>query len=104
MKTVRLFTIFWILNGLSLTFITRQIMRIVKEIAHTQCKVTIFQWNNKYLIKLEAGPFEQTFKIDQTDILAEDDLLKIINEDFIDEAMARFADMSRSLADASNQL
>lgn len=79
-------------------------MRVVKEIPHPECKITIFQWNNRYLIKLEAGPFEQTFKIDQTDLASEEDLNKILNEDFIGDAIARFADMSRSLADATDQI
>ncbi len=79
-------------------------MRVVKEIAHPECKITIFHWNNKYLIKLEAGPFEQTFKVNETDLSSEEDLYKIMNEDFISDAMARFADMSRSIADATDQI
>ncbi len=79
-------------------------MRVVGEFPHPDCKITIFHWNNRYLIKLEAGPFEQTFKIDQTDLSSEDDLKKILNEDFISDAIARFADMSRSLADATDQI
>ncbi|PZR33757.1 MAG: hypothetical protein DI538_17615 [Azospira oryzae] len=79
-------------------------MRVVKEIPHPECKITIFQWNNRYLIKLEVGPFEQTFKIDQTDLSSEEDLNKILSEEFIGEAIARFADMSRSLADATDQI
>jgi hypothetical protein len=79
-------------------------MRVVKETTHPECKITIFHWNNKYLIKLEAGPFEQTFKISELDLSSEDDLYKILNEDFISDAMARFADMSRSIADATDQI
>lgn len=79
-------------------------MRVIKEIPHPECKITIFHWNNKYLIKLEAGPFEQTFKIHELDLTSEEDLTKIISEEFIGEAMARFADMSRSIADATDQI
>jgi hypothetical protein len=79
-------------------------MRVVGEIPHPECKITIFNWNNKYLIKLELGPFEQTFKIQEYDIAAEEDLKKIVDEDFIQQAMARFADMSRSLADATDEI
>lgn len=79
-------------------------MRVVHEIVHPDCKITIFYWNNKYLIKLEAGPFEQTFKIDEFDLSAEADLKKVIDEDFIQQAMARFADMSRSLAEATDEI
>ena len=77
-------------------------MRVVREIEHPDCKITIFQWNNKYLIKLESGPFEQTFKINEFDVSSEEDLKTILNESFIDQALARFADMARSLSEATN--
>jgi hypothetical protein len=79
-------------------------MRVVGEIPHPECKITIFHWNNKYLIKLELGPFEQTFKIDEYDLSSEEDLKKILDKDFIQQAMARFADMSRSLAEATDEI
>jgi hypothetical protein len=79
-------------------------MRVVGEIPHPECKITIFNWNNKYLIKLELGPFEQTFKIQEYAVASEDDLKKIVDEDFIQQAMARFADMSRSIADATDEI
>ncbi len=77
-------------------------MRVVGEIEHPECKITIFHWNNKYLIKLEMGPFEQTFKLNEFDISSEADLKKVVDEDFISKAMARFEDMSRSLAEATD--
>lgn len=79
-------------------------MRVVGEIPHPECKITIFHWNNKYLVKLESGPFEQTFKINELDVTSEDDLRRIFNEDFIAQAMARFEDMSRSLEDATSDI
>ena len=79
-------------------------MRVVGEIPHPECKITIFYWNNKYLIKLELGPFEQTFKIAEYDIASEEDLKKIIDVDFIQQAMSRFADMSRSLSEATDEI
>ena len=72
-------------------------MRVVGEIPHPECKITIFAWNNRYLVKLEAGLLEQTFKINQFDITAEADLYKLVDADFIREAMNRFEEMSRSL-------
>jgi hypothetical protein len=79
-------------------------MRVVGDIPHPECKITIFHWNNKYLIKLELGPFEQTFKISELDVISEHDLNRIVNEDFISQAMARFADMSKSLEDATSDI
>jgi hypothetical protein len=72
-------------------------MRIVGEIPHDVCKITLFSWNNRYLIKLECGLLEQTYKVNQFDIAQEADLYKIVNEPFIQEAINRFKDMDRSL-------
>ncbi len=79
-------------------------MRVVGEIPHPECKITIFHWNNRYLIKIEAGPFEQTFKLNDYDITSEAELNKILSPEFIGQAIARFSDMSRSLAEATDQI
>ncbi len=79
-------------------------MRIIGEIPHPECKITLFHWNNKYIIKLELGPFEQTFKVNEFDITTEADVKKLVNSEFIAQAMARFADMSQSLSDASTEI
>lgn len=71
-------------------------MRIVGDIPHTQCKITLYAWNNRYLVKLEQGYLEQTFKIDQYDLTSEADLLTIVNEDFIRQALQRFDEMGQA--------
>jgi hypothetical protein len=73
-------------------------MRVVGELNHPQCKITLFAWNNRYLIKLENGLLEQTFKINQFDIMDEKALPAILDEPFISECLLRFDDMARSLA------
>jgi hypothetical protein len=75
-------------------------MRIVGEIPHPVCKITLFAWNNRYLIKLEAGLIEQTFKINQFDVTGESDLQKLVDEPFIQEAITRFDEMNRSFRSA----
>ena len=40
---------------------------------------------------------EQTFKVSEFDITSEDDIKKILNEEFINKAMSRFQDMYDSL-------
>lgn len=79
-------------------------MRVVGEIAHPEIKITIFHWNNRYLIKLEAGPFEQTFKIEEYNISSEDDIKEILNESFLQQAIERFSDMAKSLQEATLNL
>ena len=72
-------------------------MRVVGEIPHPHLKITIFNWNNRYLIKLEDGAFEQTFKVSEFDVTSEDDLKKLVDAEFVKESEARFHDMSQSL-------
>jgi hypothetical protein len=75
-------------------------MRVVGEIPHSECKITVFAWNNRYLIKLEQGLLEQTFKVNEYDVSGEAELYKIVDESFIQEAVERFAAMKLSLLQA----
>jgi hypothetical protein len=72
-------------------------MRIVGEIPHSTCKITIYAWNNRYLIKLENSMLEQTFKINQFDVTGDLEVFQMVDEPFIQEALLRFEEMSRSL-------
>jgi hypothetical protein len=55
-------------------------MRIIKEASVGLYKVTIFNWNNKYLLKFEDGLHELTYKISQLDITSEIDLDVFLND------------------------
>lgn len=79
-------------------------MRVIGNIPHAKCQITFFHWNNRYLIKLEAGPFEQTFKIEEYDLSSEADLHKIVTEEFIEQTVARFQDMAISLGKAIEKI
>jgi hypothetical protein len=71
-------------------------MRIVGEIPHPAFKITLMSWNNRYLIKIEQGLLEQTFKLNQFDITGEDDLTALLDEQFLAECLHRFAEMNSS--------
>lgn len=79
-------------------------MRIIGEIPHPDCKITIYAWNSKYLVKLEKGNLEQTFKIPEIDLSAEAELHEIIKGEFVQDAMIRFKSMGESLKTAMNKL
>lgn len=79
-------------------------MRVVKEIQRPQCKITIFQWNGKYLIKLEKGLIEQTFKIPELDLTSEDDLEAILNDKFMLKAEERFKEMMQALQQSMQEV
>ncbi|MTI30521.1 hypothetical protein [Xanthovirga aplysinae] len=80
-------------------------MRVVDEFEHPNCKITIFSWNNKYLIKLERGPIEQTFKISEFDVSGDEEIRSLIeNETFMQKALLRFEEMMESLSEAMEKL
>ncbi|MBS9523078.1 hypothetical protein KIH41_05640 [Litoribacter ruber] len=72
-------------------------MRIVKEMTVSDVRVSIFSWNNKYLLKFEQGMVEQTFKVSETDILEESDLDQFLGGPFFDAVQKRFEEMHQSL-------
>jgi hypothetical protein len=78
-------------------------MRVLKEIAGKACKVTVFSWNEKYLIKLEHHGLEQTFKVSEFDVL-EQELEELLSDEFMNSAMTRFDDMARSLGQSMSKL
>ncbi|MBX2970239.1 MAG: hypothetical protein KF803_12785 [Cyclobacteriaceae bacterium] len=79
-------------------------MRIIGEIPHPSCKITLFSWNNRYLIKLEQGLLEQTYKVDQFELTSEHDLLRIVSDDFIAHALRLFVEMEEALQKAQQAL
>lgn len=74
-------------------------MRVVKEIPHPRFKITVFSWNNKYIIKIEEAHLEQTFKIDEQEINGMDEIEAMLTEDFLLKVMKRFVEMSKDFAE-----
>ncbi len=79
-------------------------MRIIGEIAHPECRITLFHWNNRYLVKLEKDYLEQTYKIDQFELSSEQDLKALVNDAFVRGALERFREMEQSLAQSLQKL
>jgi hypothetical protein len=69
-------------------------MRVIAELPHPDCKISIFSMNQKYIIKLEKGVFEQIYKISELDVPdGVDGIFKILNDNFIKNAAERFNEM-----------
>jgi hypothetical protein len=77
-------------------------MRIIDSIPHPSISISIFQMNDKYIVKFEAGPMEQAFKFFTEDIKSVERLKSIINEAFIEKVRARFNDMFLQLKEAQS--
>ncbi len=69
-------------------------MRYIKDIPHEFYKISLYRWNEKYIIKFEAGGrYEQVYKVDETDITSEDELDRIVDGAMIAAVRKRFDEM-----------
>lgn len=75
-------------------------MRVVNEMTKEGVKITLFDWNNKYLMKFETGAMEQTFKISALDVLEEKSLELLLEGEFFEAVKERFGEMHQSLQKA----
>ncbi|MEN9370780.1 MAG: hypothetical protein RI952_1645 [Bacteroidota bacterium] len=72
-------------------------MRIIDTIAHPQIRISIFQMNQKYIVKLELGAMEQSFKFSELDIINLEILKADVIEKVIPNALIRFEEMNKDL-------
>lgn len=80
-------------------------MRVIAEIPHELFKITVYSWNEKYLVKFERGMYEQTYKIREMDLTGEEEIHQLISDqDFINTVSIRFDDMHRSLGEGLSKL
>lgn len=79
-------------------------MRIVNEINHPQCKITIFSWNSKYLIKYERSLIEQTYKVPETEVTGDEEIIKLVEGALLKKALIRFQEMEEDLIQALEDL
>lgn len=68
-------------------------MRIIDTIPHESMSIGIYQMNDKYQVRFEAGPMEQIFKFSLEEVGSLEGLKKRIDNDFIEKTRMRFNDM-----------
>jgi len=68
-------------------------VRLVKEVPHERYKIQIFNYNAKYIVKIELGDFEQTYKIRETNIDGLDDVENMITQHILSNSLKRFVEM-----------
>jgi len=68
-------------------------MRFVQDIPHTRFRIGLYAWNGKYIVKIEAGPYEQTYKISDMDLSNPESVPTMLDELFLDRVAQRFQDM-----------
>ncbi|MBC3541986.1 hypothetical protein ACFSC6_08920 [Rufibacter sediminis] len=76
-------------------------MRVVADIPHPDIKITLLAWNGKYLLKLELGPFEQTYKVSEMEVTGGDAEVKSwLDEPFLQSSIELFLAMRKNLHEA----
>ena len=72
-------------------------MRQLKEIPHPLFKITVFHWNNKYILKVEAGKCEQVYKLDAADVPDENKLDTFFTDALTEKIKQRFVEMHKEI-------
>jgi hypothetical protein len=75
-------------------------VRLVKDIPHEKYKIQLFQYNGKYILKIELGQFEQTYKIGDTDVYGLEDVEKMITPKLLKNSLTRFIEMRSDWSEA----
>jgi hypothetical protein len=68
-------------------------MRIIGTIPHPSISISVFHMNDKFIVKMEAGPMEQTFKFREEEVKGVEDIKKMLDEEFMKKAVERFNEM-----------
>ncbi|MGF1924929.1 MAG: hypothetical protein ACQUHE_12185 [Bacteroidia bacterium] len=70
-------------------------MRILAELPHPACKITLFNMNQKYIVKFEQGQLEQSFKLSELDLSGGgvNEIFQILDDEFIATVVERFRTM-----------
>ncbi|MFT7343572.1 MAG: hypothetical protein ACI9XP_000146 [Lentimonas sp.] len=68
-------------------------MRLVADIPHDRYKIQLFNYNSKYIVKIELGQFEQSYKIGETDVMSIDEVKNMITPELLSGCLKRFLEM-----------
>jgi len=76
-------------------------MRIIAELPHPEFKISILNMNHKFIIKIEKGVLEQTYKIPETDLTdGVNSVFELLDEAFLATVANRFAEMLKDYREA----
>lgn len=83
-------------------FFNIKYMRVIAELPHPDCKITLFNMNRKYIIKFEQGTLEQSYKLSELDLTGggANEVFQIIDETFIATVVERFKSMRTDFSSA----
>lgn len=71
-------------------------MRILDTIPHPVARISILHMNEKFILKIENGPYEQVFKFTHEMAPDIETVKKIADAQFIEQQIAAFDQMHQS--------
>ena len=60
----------------------------------------MFLYNAKYLVKIELGQYEQTYKIAEADVAGLEEVKQMVNDNLLKNALQRFLTMREDWEEA----
>lgn len=78
-------------------------MRVVADIPHPRYKIQVFNYNAKYMVKIELGQFEQVFKIPESDVAGLAEVERMVTETLLKNSLDRFLTMRSDWEEALQQ-
>jgi hypothetical protein len=76
-------------------------MRIIAELPLPEFKISILNMNNKFIVKIEKGSFEQTYKIPEMDITdGVNSVFELLDDTFLKSVEKRFIEMLNDYKEA----
>lgn len=71
-------------------------MRIIAELPHPEFKISILNMNAKFIVKIEQGTLEQTYKIAEADLVeGVNSVFELLDEPFLKTVSTRFTEMRK---------
>ena len=79
-------------------------MRIIAELPHPDFKISILNMNNKFIVKIEQGTLEQTYKISEGDLTeGVNSVFEILDDEFLKTVAIRFIEMRKNFKETYNR-
>ncbi|MCC6599188.1 MAG: hypothetical protein IT223_00775 [Crocinitomicaceae bacterium] len=79
-------------------------MRVVATIPHPHCQISIFSYNEKWIIEIEGGQYRQSYKISQDSVQSVEEVKKLVTPRLLNSTLARFSGMHEDFAEAFQEL
>ena len=78
-------------------------MKIIGRIPHPEFSISVFEMNEKFVVKFEAGAMEQTYKFLKEGLTSMESIEALFDQAFIDNIRSRFESMYYDMKRARKQ-